>query len=328
MKLTFGKILCAGLASTFIVACGPVLESVGLESDDEKAAVADAELLSLDVNVEEEAQGFALAAASKFNISLGGCASGYTAEANETKVALNVYRFDRGCLAKLTSLEYGGIVYLPSAGIPFTTWLPGDSAIFTDGGSNSIRVIVSAQLSNPVVAADTVAYSFTEIVQGSGQVFEKNVVGSGKTMSVDGQAAPAFQVKSLSFAGITSAGAGEFSFTFECTQALTGSGVDSICKDLKLSQLKYILVKDTFDGTLNSTQAAALFASGGSSITLSEVLAAGSGGTANGGFASQTLAGPEQMHLNPNMILVIEGAAASYLYFNVDVSTLSQSDTL
>ena len=328
MKLAFGKVVCASLALTVIAACGPVLESVGLESDDEKTVASETELLSLDVNVETQAQAFALAAATKFNISLGACASGYTAEANETKAALNVYRFDRGCLAKLTSLEYGGIVYLPSAGVPFTTWLPGDSAIFTDGGSNSIRVTVAAQLSNPVGTLDTVAYSFTEIAQGTDQVLEKNVVGSGKTMSVEGQAAPSFQVKSLSFTGITVAGAGQFSFSLECTQALTGSGVDSICKDLKLSQLKYILVKDTYSGTLNSTQAAALFASGSSSIALSEVRAAGSGGMANGGFASQTLVGPDQMHLNPNMILVIEGAAASYLYFNVDVSTLSQSDTL
>lgn len=329
MKVIFAKIMSFGMAAAALTACGPALESIGIGSSDKQPAAAEAELITIDVGVEAQAQtGFALAAASKFNISLEGCASGYTSLATETKVALNVYRFDRNCLAKLTSMEYGGIVYTPSAGVAFTTWQTGDAAVFTDGGSNNIRVTVSSQLGNPVGATDTVAYSFTEIALGTNQVFAKNVVGSGKTLSVGGQSAPALQVKSLSFSGITATGAGQFGFALECIQVLSGSGVDSICKDLKLSQLKYVLVKDTFNGVLSASAAAALFTGASSTVALAEVIAPASGGLANGGFASKTLAGPDQMHLNPNMLLVIEGAGLSYLYFNVDVSVLTQADTL
>ena len=48
----------------------------------------------------------------------------------------------------------------------------------------------------------------------------------------------------------------------------------------------------------------------------------------NGGFntkvGASVLTGPDQMHLNPNMMMVLEAADTSYLYINVDVTVLTQ----
>jgi len=326
MKISVNNLLVSSVVLASLTACGQVLDSVGKSDADYATTQEPQELIDINVNVEEDgATGFALAAASEFSISLEGCASGYTSTASQLQDRLNVYKFDRGCLAKLTSLKYNGITYTPSADAKFTTWAAGDAATFSDGGTNQIKVVVSAQLSNPVGLTDTVAYSFTEIVAGSGQVFSTSAVGAPKSMSVGGQAAPSFIVKTLAYTGMTSTGAGEFSFNMECTQASTGSGLDQVCNDLKASQLKYVLIKDETSGVLTAAQASALFVAAGTSVGVAEVRAQGTAGLTNGGFATTGLVGPAQMHANPNMILVVEGAGTSYLYFNVDVSTISQA---
>ncbi len=336
MKLSLNQILVNTVILTTLTACGQVLDNVGITSKDSDpaAATVEQELVDIDVNVSDGGEaGFALAAASKYTISLQGCASGFTSTATEIKSVLNVYKFDRGCLAKLTSLEYSGITYAPSSGSPFTTWQPSDAAIYTNSGNTSqIRVTVTAQLGNPVGTSDTIGYSFTEITAGTDQVFSQNTVGAPKTMIVGGQAAPAFLVKSLSFTGINAQGAGAFGFSMECTTPfVTGTtGLNSTCNDLKLSQLKYALVKDTFGGVLTAAQASAIFATGSTAAvnSITAASAPGANSMANGGFLTATLNGPDAMHTNPNMLLVIEGAGTSYLYFNVDVSTISQNDTL
>ena len=74
--------------------------------------------------------------------------------------------------------------------------------------------------------------------------------------------------------------------------------------------------------------AQALFPTGEFAIdTATEVIAIGAGGTVNGGFTTKVgsgaaLVGPDAMHNNPNMILILESADLSYTYYNVDVTVL------
>lgn len=330
MKHSLIRTLAIVLSTFSINACGPVLETVGISSgSDKETAETESELIAIEVSVDEgEDTAFRLAAASKFQIDLEGCASGYTSSMDELSPGLNVYKFDRNCKARLVSLEYSGISYTVG-NVPFSTLNVGDEAEFVDAsGNNRLRIAVTAQLSNPVAVTDTVAFAFVEVAAGADKVYGKNEVATRKTMSVGGQEAPSFDVKALYFDSITESGAGEFRFDLECLSAMSGSGLSSLCNDLTLSQLKYVLVEDIYDGDIDATEAAALFASAGSSVAVDEVISAGSGGLANGGFATGSLVGPDQMHLNPNMLLVIQGAGTSYLYFNVDVTTISASDSL
>ncbi|NRA65501.1 MAG: hypothetical protein HRU19_13520 [Pseudobacteriovorax sp.] len=68
-------------------------------------------------------------------------------------------------------------------------------------------------------------------------------------------------------------------------------------------------------------EATTLFATAGSAPN--STINVGDASFPNGGFESIDLTGPDQMHLNPNMILVVEADGKSYQYFNLDVSTLS-----
>lgn len=274
---------------------------------------------------------FGLADATSFTMSLEGCASGYSSTAHETDPSLKVYKFDQNCLAKLTAFSFGGVNWVPSATAPFTTWLANDTAKFADSTNalNQILVKVASQLDNPVSGTEPVTYKFSEIRTGSDTNIPQTVVGDSHIMSVNGQAAPSFTVKSVGFLSMTTAGAGQFQFTMECTDPLTGSGIAVACKDVKFIDLKYKLVEDTFGGVLTHAQAAGLFSSGSDSVAIpGDVVNPGQNGTINGGFVTkagaQALTGPNQMHSHPNMLLVLEASGTSYIYYNVDVATLTQ----
>jgi len=274
---------------------------------------------------------FNLADASAFNISLGGCASGLTGTATQANPSLKVYKFDQNCLAKLTSFQVNGSTFVPSAADPFTTWIAGDIATFEDSldPANKVRVVVSNQLASPIAGTENIAYTFSQISAGSDQTFAQNVVSAPHAISVSGVGAPAFKVKELSFVGMTAQGAGQFQFKLECDSNLSGSGATLACQDNLLSSIKYKIVKDTYGGTLDVATAASLFPTGAIPIDPTEIISVGDASLPKGGFMTpiasdpDVLTGPNQIHINPNMILVIEGSGTSYTYFNVDVSTIT-----
>src|SRR5690606_25620728 len=134
---------------------------------------------------------------------------------------------------------------------------------------------------------------------------------------IGGEAAPAFVVSNVIFSGITAAGAGEFILKLDCEENIVGSGAAASCKGQNISDLRYRLVEDIFGGVLSHADAQALFSSGAISIDpASEVLPIGDPDAPHGGFTSKTITGPAQMHLHPNMILIIEASGSSYRYYN------------
>jgi hypothetical protein len=125
----------------------------------------------------------------------------------------------------------------------------------------------------------------------------------------------------VSFVGVTAGGAGQFDIILECTSDI---GVTDTCEGVDFTDTTYKLVEDTYTSTMSIGDANALFPAGESSITLPGDREAPGGTTTNGGFATVTLDGPDEMANNPNMILILQAADTSYQYFNIDVSTLTQ----
>lgn len=325
----FRGFLC--FTSLGLMACGPELQNVGGNAQNRAAepAAQSKDMVTVDVDVQQRSS-LALAAATSFSMSLEGCASGLTyASITEANANVDVYKYDQGCLIKLNAFTYNGITYTPSAADPFTTWLVGDIATFEDAlnPNNKLRVIVNSQLSSPVAGTESISYSFGQVAAGADKALAKAVVGDRHELSVSGQDATPLTISGVSFVGMTAQGAGQFVFTLECGQVVSGTIPNLSCAGTSLANLKYKLVKDTFGGVLSYDQASALFTGAESGIADAERLAPGQGGTTNGGFVTKSgasvLTGPNQMHSNPNMILIVQAGGVSYRYFNVDITPLT-----
>lgn len=305
--------------------------SRGNRDDDDDGQGADAgkaEMVRYNVNLAQVQM--RLAGASAYSIAVEGCVSGYTSTVTDASPSLAVYKFDKGCLAKLNSLTVDGVVYTPSTTAPFKTWAEGDTAWFngTLGSGKKLLLQVIHQLDNPIPStAPThgVEYAFSTIDAGDNKTCADDCVKNSYTVAVKGVAAPSFDIRSFSYIDLTSTGAGVFSFGFECSEDIVGSGVSATCKGTPLSGLRYRLVQDTFNGTLNVEQASGIISANPSMVDASEVIAAGvDPAMPHGGFRSKPLAGPSQMHLNPEMLIVLESLQTSYKYWNVDVTPIIQ----
>lgn len=262
---------------------------------------------------------FSLAAnASSFTVNMANCASGFTSTADAQSLNLQVYRDDESCLAKLTTFTLNGFTYVPSSGDPFTTWGQGDTAIFEVSAdpSNNLLVSVTSTLSNPIQVTDTVYYEFSKIGAGANKGILSSVVGFTETLIDQGQTPPPFTILKTQLLGETAGKGGQWVYTLECTAMMSGTD----CGGVDLSVIRYKLVQDTYNSDLTLVEAAAIFASGSSSIAIgTEDLAPGAGGTTNGGFFTKTLSGPDNLHTNNTMILILVSNVLSYKYFNVDV---------
>jgi len=262
-----------------------------------------------------------------YSIGLVGCATGYTSTATLASPNLQVYKQDKSCLAELNSVTYNGSAFTPKAGAGFTTWLAGDTATFSATGMPDISVKVLAQLSSPILSADTVSYQFYVITQGTTNTVANTVVGEAHSMSVVGQDPPDYDISVVTFGGVSvSGGSGLFTFKMGChTAAVTGTSPNNICTNVPLTQIKYKLVQDTYSGVLTIQQAQTIMSAGTSSVldTTDYIAPSGTAPT-NGGFVTGQLTGPSQMSVNPNMLLVLQSNGLSYEYWKVQVQALVQ----
>jgi len=291
------------------------------------------------MNVEYGALSLLGAPASAYSVSLAGCLSGYTATVSEVNLdGVEVYKDDWNCLAKLTSFTVGGTTYTnanPGA-VDFTTWLAGNTATFASAGGDTIRVVVVAQLASPITGTEAIVYQFSELLDGDGdKIFSEAEVSDAHLITVEGQEAPLFNIVASTFLGMDDvSGAPEFTFKMECVDdpaaatpvsvAMTdGAGSNTVCGTNELSTVTYKLVKDTYGSVLTITQAEAIFGTAGTSITVPGDQYADS--ATQEGFNTATLDGPGGLGTagNENMILILK-SGASYTYFNVDVTTISQ----
>lgn len=281
--------------------------------------------------------------ATAFTMTLSGCVSTHTATVDETKAYLELYEFDRNCLVKLTTFTLNGKVYTPKAGSLFDTWQVGDIARFEvalASPADELTVTVVSTVTNPVTAAGSVHYQFSEITNAGTETIGEAVVRESASIEVNGQAAPNFRINQVQLVNITATGNGEFRFQLECKdEAVTGTGVNILCEDVLLSSIRLALVEDTYSGVpLDETILQNIFtaASGGKSIDMaSEAFVAGAGtpALANGGFITANTSDPDVMVMagtlpivaHPNMILALQ-SGPSYTYFHVDVTLVVQSN--
>jgi len=94
-----------------------------------------------------------------------------------------------------------------------------------------------------------------------------------------------------------------------------------VCETYDFTATDYKLVVDTYGSAPSVADLAALFGSAGTSITLpDDRVAPGDSGTANGGFVTIALDGPDNMATTPHMLVVVR-SSTSYHYLNLDVVT-------
>jgi hypothetical protein len=279
--------------------------------------------------------------ATTFSIDLTGCASTHSATVTQTKAYLEVYEFDRNCLAKLTEFSLNGKTYTPKAGAAFDTWLAGDVATFEVASANpadELTVTVISTIANPVVAAGEIHYQFSEVTQGDTETLGEAVVRESASLVVDGQAAPNFSINQVQLVDITAAGNGEFRIQLKCNNTVTGTGNDILCDDVRLDSISMVLAEDTYanDPSITDLQTNFTLASGGKQIDMAtEAFTAGQGtpALANGGFITantddpdvMVLAGAKPIVTHPNMIFVLK-SGPSYTWFYINVTTITQSN--
>lgn len=191
---------------------------------------------------------FFLVGADSYTISLEGCASGYSATLTESNSTFDLYKGDRGCIAKLLDFSYQGQMYTPKVGSEFDTWAEGDLAVFISGDmSSEFTVSVASQLSNPVLATDTIDYDF--FMHGSAGVNIEILRHSYGANGIVGQSSPDFRLASVEMVDTDGTqGSAKFVFTFECNAPLTNTGDTSLvaCNGVRLADLDYVLVNDTY----------------------------------------------------------------------------------
>lgn len=305
--------------------------------------------VNIPISVDYGAFGLAGTAATAYTVTLdddpagdpGGastCISAYTATVSEANADIEVYKDDRGCVAKLTTFTVGATTYnATNAGASdFTTWAANDTAIFASAGGDIIRVKVISQLATPIAGTEAVVYNFSELLDGTGDyAFSEAEVSDAHAITVESQEAPHFNVVGATFVGLDDAtGAAELSFKLECVDDPTlgsptsiamsaGTQANSVCGANDLANIDYKLVIDSYGSTLDATDAEAIFASAGSTITMPAHQYADS--ATNEGFNTSTLDGPGAIGTaaNRNMILILR-AGISYTYFNIDVSAITQ----
>lgn len=260
------------------------------------------------------------ASATTWSIQMTGCLSGYTATVTHANLdGLEAYKNDRDCLAKLTQFTFNGRTYVPTSGDPFTTWQPGDIAKFDEVGEPGVEplyVAVMTTLSNPISSIDTISYSFSSLLSGQDRSILWVTEGATGGYNAGIAEAASFSIRSTALTGTTAGEGGKFRFVMECTTTI---GVTNQCANFDFTATDYKLVADTYGGAPTSSELDTIFATAGTSVTLpGDRVAPGDEGTANGGFKTVVLDGPDNMATTPQMLVLVR-SGASYNYFNVDV---------
>lgn len=260
--------------------------------------------------------------ADAYTVQLTSCLSGYSATVTEANTdGLEVYTYDRECLAKLTQFVVGGVTYLPTAGDPFTTWQAGDVATFDESGEPGtapLRVIIQETLGDPVTGTESIQFGLANLEEGNQRGILWSTVGASAKHLNSGNAEPWFTIRSIELAGQAVSEAGEFRFVLECQSDI---GITNDCETVAFADIDYHLVEDTYGSAPTSADCDAIFLDPATTITLpDDRIAPGDAGTTFGGFQTAVLTGPVDLLAKPHMLLVLRSYGASYQYFNVDVT--------
>ncbi|MEZ4743331.1 MAG: hypothetical protein R3B45_12945 [Bdellovibrionota bacterium] len=259
--------------------------------------------------------------ASSYQINLSDCLSGYSNTVTEADAGgLKAYRYDRGCLAKLTEFTVSGVTYYPTAGDPFSTWQVGDTATFDEigePGTSPLKVKILSTIGDPITGLETISYGFADAIEGNNIDLLWTSVGSTQQLQSGVDTPPSFTIKSIELVDFNGSEAGQFKIVLECTSDI---GATNACETVNFSDTDYMLIEDTFSSSMTITDADSAFTAGNSITLPDDRVAPGAMGTTNGGFVTVVLDGPADLAATPNMILLLRSYTASYQYFNIDVT--------
>lgn len=339
-------LLISTVSAVVISACGANLSNVDQdgnpvslkEETTNKVDTSQEPDVSVDVNIVEKSAGLALASvnASAYKLTLAGCASGYNnggAQYTEAVANINLYQNDQGCLLKLDQFTVNGITYVPKAGSTFTTFLPPEVAVYenTLDAADIINVSVVTQLNSPITAGpETVSYAFTKVQAGNDTNGSVVDVSDAHNVSISGVPAPNFKIKSAALQAtnaITASGAGLFDIQVECNVAIAASSCSG--QDMFSAgayKMSYVLVDTDSIATFDAAGLEAKFGGADESTIVIGNVRAEDPGVDNGGFNISGKQGPDQIHLNPGMTLIIrvdDNGAKSYTHFDINVTTIS-----
>ncbi|HET9237822.1 MAG TPA: hypothetical protein VFO10_11255 [Oligoflexus sp.] len=226
-----------------------------------------------------------------------------------------------GCRVAIQELQIGDRVFHSASAQ--SDWKTGDTLRFkaVDGSLESLDVHVDHQLSSTPSLAENVYFtvSRSDAAPSEGS---KTLLAAG----MEGQEAPGFRIRKTEFVGLTAMGAGQFVFHLDCLKTIKiGDDGSPTCNGIALGSIQYMLVKDAYNSSLTFDEAEALFQLRPSQTVdeKSDFEPFRAERKQYGGFATRSgdevLEGPDQMHDNPNMLLLLQGPGPSYQYFNVDV---------
>jgi hypothetical protein len=332
--MQFGKTICVvGAVVALSVACGGSGKNKR-SAPHENVPVAskgDAEPVLLEIPVALHAQlhlAQEYGAVDDFKIVLEGCASGRHSIASAAHPTLEAYKGDVGCLAKLVSLTLGGISYQQDPADPFDTYGVGDKAGWVaEGAAPYLVAVVTSQFADSIIDERPISYELTGLSKGNDSTIGGATIGSSHQIQIKSTPVPQFLMRKVAFGGVDNKGAGKFVFSLECERPLVQSGAEVLCGNLPLSRIRYQLLKDTFGSVLNQDQALEACKTAKQQVDGADVIQSGQADMANGGFVTKSdksmLQGPAQMHLNPEMVLLLSVDCLSFQYFNIDVNVLT-----
>jgi len=279
-------------------------------------------------------EGFSLtlANASNYLVHIAGCASGYVGDLSSSSPNANLYKGDRNCRGRLTTFTYRGTDFTPDPNFNFHTDLIGDTAVFLSGDLLTIMdVTVLSQLSSPILAADHIDYEFHERPVASalgGSALGLKLGVTGKARKVPTSVAPNLgYFSSLLIGEVAAIQTFNYKLSFQCNTLM----VSGKCGTQALTNISYLLVKDTYGGTPcvdgNVTACADMYRNNNVKIQSVDVIAPGTGGMPNGGFTTKTigakvLVAPNNVASNPEMLFVLSNngsAGTAFTFFNLDV---------
>jgi len=268
------KLSFVGALSLF-AACGVKLGNVGPEgqqeaSNTEQSGTAGKDKVTVPVSINEQKTaglnladgGLALADASTFEIDIVGCASGYTDTITQNSPvpdAIDLYISDKDCVAKLNKFTSNGVLYTrdPSYAGSFAS---GQEMNFLNG-SLSLQVRVVSQLTIGGIKDDgteSVRYSFTQtnVEQIDSAISAAEIIAGG-TLTVSGEEAPKFTMKSHLYKRLSSNGRPQFQFELDCTTGMVAQEAghpisEALCNGQQVGNIKYAMGVDPSDGQAGS----------------------------------------------------------------------------
>ncbi len=196
-------------------------------------------------------QGFGLAALSisEFTgaLSCTGPNNPVTRNINSTSVSSNTVSTQllagaTGCVIKLFSFKAGGMNFTSSSANPFSgTYAQGTTANFqsTDGSTNYLVSVSSAQLPSPLTTASTVQYSVTQGRESGGivDVSTPNIATTNARFSINGDATPELRLISAETMAFDALNLG-LTLIFECSSNIVGTSMAATCAGDALNAFK------------------------------------------------------------------------------------------